>query len=88
MHRFSDIISKITKASKTVGADEIATFCDLSMIISQKSNQISDIILLDIVVAILSDAVDLINTHIKYLQKSGGRTLDAPVTTKAFVTRL
>ena len=55
--------------------------------IGYKSSQTKDIPLLNVVVAILFDAVDLLRGMVTSLQSGNSKTLDG-LSTKAFATRL
>ena len=87
LETFGQVIDRIMGAAKTVGADEVATFCELGKAIGYKSSQISDPALLEVVVAVLFDAQHLTRmmvNQIKTGEDAGLKTLN----TQAFVTRL
>ncbi|MBC7712525.1 MAG: hypothetical protein H7177_04275 [Rhizobacter sp.] len=87
LEKFGQVIDRIMGAAKSIGASEIATFCELGKVIGYKSSQIKDIPLIEVVVAILFDSLDLLRkmvTAIRLGTDSGMKNLN----TKAFVTRL
>lgn len=87
LEQFGQVIDRIMGAAKSIGADEVATFCELGKIIGYKSSQIKDPALLEVVVAILFDSHDLLLrmiNQIKTGQDNGLKSLN----TQAFVTRL
>ncbi len=84
---FGQLIDRIMGAAKSIGADEIAHFCELGKIIGYKSSQTSDIPLLNVVIAILFDTVDLLNKMLEKLNNGDTNPLKS-LNTKAFVTRL
>ena len=77
----------IMGSAQTIGAEEISRFCELGKVIGYKSSQTKDIPLLNVVVAILFDAVDLLRGMVTSLQSGNSKTLDG-LSTKAFATRL
>ncbi len=87
LEKFGQIIDRIMGAAKSIGATEIATFCELGKIIGYKSSQIKDIPLIEVVVAILFDSLDLLRKMIKSL-RDGNDQIMKNLNTKAFVTRL
>lgn len=87
LEQFGQIIDRIMGAAKSIGASEIATFCELGKTIGYKSSQINDIPLIEVVVAILFDTVHLLRKMITAL-KVGNDSSMANLNTKAFVTRL
>jgi chemotaxis protein histidine kinase CheA len=87
LEEFGQVIDRIMGAARTVGADEIATFCELGKAIGYKSSQTKDEALLEVVVAVLFDAQHLIKLMVNQLktgQDSGLKSLN----TQAFATRL
>ena len=87
LEKFGQIIDRIMGAAKSIGATEIATFCELGKIIGYKSSQINDIPLIEVVVAILFDSLDLLRKMIKSLRDGNDQSMKN-LNTKAFVTRL
>ena len=87
LEKFGQIIDRIMGAAKSIGAHEIATFCELGKIIGYKSSQIKDIPLIEVVVAVLFDSLDLLRKMIKSL-RDGNDDVMKNLNTKAFVTRL
>ena len=87
LEQFGQIIDRVMGAAKSIGADEIATFCELGKVIGYKSSQTDDLPLLNVVVAVLFDAVDLLEKMVEKLQTGSEKQLEG-LNTKAFVSRL
>ena len=87
LEQFGQVIDLIMGAAKSIGADEIATFCDLGKAIGYKSSQIKDVALLEVVAAILFDAHDLLGRMVDQLKTGNDNGLKS-LNTQAFVTRL
>jgi len=87
LENFGQVIDRIMGAAKSIGATEIATFCELGKVIGYKSSQIKDIPLIEVVVAILYDSVDMLR-KMNLSLKAGNNTSMNKLNTKAFVTRL
>lgn len=87
LEKFGQVIDRIMGAAKSIGADEIAIFCDLGKAIGYKSSQIRDVALLEVVVAILFDAHDLLGRMVDQLKTGNDNGLKS-MNTQAFVTRL
>jgi chemotaxis protein histidine kinase CheA len=87
LEKFGQVIDRIMGAAKSIGATEIATFCELGKIIGYKSSQIKDIPLIEVVVAILFDSIDLLRKMNESLREGNDRLM-AKLNTKAFTTRL
>ena len=87
LEKFGQVIDRIMGAAKSIGAMEIATFCELGKVIGYKSSQIVDIPLVEVVVAVLLDAVELLRKMITAL-RVGDHNSMTNLNTKAFVTRL
>ncbi len=87
LENFGQMIDRIMGAAKSIGATEIATFCELGKIIGYKASQTIDVPLLNVVIAILFDTVDLLEKMISKLQ-TGNATPLRGLNTDAFVTRL
>lgn len=87
LEKFGQIIDRIMGAAKSIGASEIATFCELGKVIGYKSSQVNDIPLIEVVVAILFDTVHLLRKMITALKEGNDKSM-ANLNTKAFVTRL
>ncbi len=87
LENFGQIIDRVMGAAKSIGADEIATFCELGKLIGYKSSQTDDAPLLNVVVAILFDTIDLLNKMITKLKTGDAKPLHA-LNTEAFVSRL
>jgi len=87
LEKFGQVIDRIMGAAKSIGATEIATFCELGKMIGYKSSQIKDLPLIEVVVAILFDSLDMLRKMNQSL-KAGNDTSMNKLNTKAFVTRL
>ena len=87
LENFGQIIDRVMGAARSIGADEIATFCELGKTIGYKSSQIDDISLLNIVVAVLFDAVDILIKMVDQLKTGNPHSLEG-LSTEAFVSRL
>ena len=84
---FGQIIDRVMGTAQSIGATEIATFCELGKIIGYKSSQTDDAPLLNVVAAILFDAVDMLRKMIQNLQNKDNASLQS-LNTQAFVKRL
>ena len=84
---FGQVIDRIMGAAKSIGANEIATFCELGKLIGYKSSQIKDILLIEVVVAILFDSLDMLRKMNQSLKSGNNKTMNN-LNTKVFVTRL
>lgn len=87
LEKFGQMIDRIMGAAKSIGATEIATFCELGKVIGYKSSQTREVPLLEVVIAILGDTVDMLRKMIKALKLGDDRCLNK-LNSKAFVTRL
>jgi chemotaxis protein histidine kinase CheA len=87
LEKYGQKIDRIMGAAKSIGATEIATFCELGKVIGYKSSQTREIPLLEVVVAILGDTIDMLRKMIKALKLGDDQCLNK-LNTKAFVTRL
>ncbi|MBL6989257.1 MAG: hypothetical protein ISR65_05745 [Bacteriovoracaceae bacterium] len=85
--QFAQLIDGIRGSAKSIGALELVQLCELTKAIGQKSSQISDAPLLNVVVAILFDTVDLLNNMISNLQEGHSHIL-ADTDTDAYANRL
>ena len=74
-------------AAKSIGAKEVAQFCELGKLIGYKSSQISDVPLIEVVIAILFDSVHMLRKMIRAL-RDGNNSCMNKLNTKAFATRL
>ena len=68
MEEFGQIIDRIMGAAKTMGANDIATLCELGKTIGYKASQTRNAPLLEIVVAILFDTIDILNKIINNIE--------------------
>lgn len=87
LERFGQIIDRIMGAAKSIGATEIATFCELGKTIGYKSSQVRDIPLLEVVVAVLFDSLDMLRKMNDSLRAGNNASMNK-LNTRAFVTRL
>lgn len=87
LEKFGQVIDRIMGAAKSIGADEIAKFCELGKLIGYKSSQISDIPLIEVVVAVLFDAVHMLRKMNQSLRDGNNNCMNK-LNTKAFGTRL
>ncbi|MCK5883340.1 MAG: hypothetical protein KAG61_06610 [Bacteriovoracaceae bacterium] len=87
LEMFGQVIDRVMGAAKSIGATEIANFCELGKIIGYKSSQTSEEALLNIVVAVLFDTVDLLRKMLSELKTGNGQTI-GKLSTDAFATRL
>lgn len=87
LEKFGQVIDRIMGAAKSIGANEIATFCELGKVIGYKSSQIKDIPLIEVVVAILFDSLEILRKMVTALKEGNERSM-TKLNTKAFVTRL
>ena len=87
LENFGQIIDRVMGAARSVGAEEVATFCELGKTIGYKSSQVNDEALIEVVTAILFDSVDLLRKMIDQIKTGKAHALGG-LNTKAFVTRL
>jgi chemotaxis protein histidine kinase CheA len=87
LEKFGQIIDRIMGAAKSIGASEIATFCELGKVIGYKSSQIKDLPLIEVVVAVLFDSLHMLRKMNQSLREGSEKSM-GKLNTKAFVTRL
>lgn len=87
LEKFGQVIDRIMGAAKSIGASEIATFCELGKVIGYKSSQIYDVPLIEVVVAILFDSLHMLRKMTQALLAGNEKCMDK-LNTKAFATRL
>jgi chemotaxis protein histidine kinase CheA len=87
LEKFGQIIDRIMGAAKSIGASEIAKFCELGKLIGYKSSQINDVPLIEVVVAILFDSLHMLRKMTQALRLGNDKCMDK-LNTKAFATRL
>jgi len=87
LEKFGQIIDRVMGSAQTIGAEEISRFCELGKVIGYKSSQTTDSPLLNVVIAIMFDAVDLLRGMVTSLESGNSKTLNG-LSTKAFATRL
>ena len=87
LEKFGQVIDRIMGAARSVGAEDVAIFCELGKTIGYKSSQIKDAALLEVVIAILFDAVEILKKMISKIQTKEDHGLKT-INTDAFATRL
>lgn len=87
LEKFGQIIDRIMGAARSFNAQEIADFCELGKVIGYKAGQTDDTALLKVVVAILFDAIYLLDKMVVSLRTGDSKVLHC-LNTKAFATRL
>jgi chemotaxis protein histidine kinase CheA len=87
LEKYGQVIDRVMGAAKTIGADKIGTICELGKIIGYKSSQVKEEALLNIVVAVLFDANEILKKMNKQLEAGKGIDLKN-INTEAFVSRL
>jgi chemotaxis protein histidine kinase CheA len=87
LEKFGQIIDRIMGAAKSIGAQEISTFCELGKVIGYKSSQIKDVPLLEVVVAVLFDSLHMLRKMNQSLREGHDQSMNK-LNTKAFSTRL
>lgn len=87
LEKFGQIIDRIMGAAKSIGASEIALFCELGKVIGYKSSQVKEIPLIEVVVAILFDSLHMLRKMVTALKEGNDKSM-ANLNTKAFATRL
>ncbi|WP_372654848.1 hypothetical protein [Halobacteriovorax sp.] len=87
LEQFGQIIDRVMGSAKTIGADEIATFCELGKAIGYKSSQVNDRALLEVVCAIMFDSLELLKKMILQIKEGNSSSFEETSST-AFVTRL
>jgi len=87
LENFGQVIDRIMGAAKSIGATEIAMFCELGKVIGYKSSQVKDVPLVEVVVAVLFDSIDMLRKMIKSLRDGNDKSMNK-LNTKAFATRL
>lgn len=87
LEKFGQIIDRIMGAAKSLGLDEMGKICELGKAIGYKSGQVEDIKLLEIVCAILFDAIDLLKNMNSTLIKKDESSFKS-INTAPFLSRL
>lgn len=87
LEKFGQVIDRIMGAAKSIGAQEIAQFCELGKLIGYKSSQVQDIPLIEVVVGVLFDAVHMLRKMNLALRNGNDKCMNN-LNTKAFGTRL
>ncbi len=87
LEKFGQVIDGMMGAAKSLEIKILGTFCELGKAIGYKASQIEDEQLIAIVVAVLIDALGIIETLVGKLEK--GETLEMKdISAEAFMTRL
>jgi chemotaxis protein histidine kinase CheA len=84
---FGQIIDRMMGAAKSLEIHSMGTFCELGKSIGYKASQVEDENLLSIVVAVLFDTVEILETLVNKLEKVENLELKE-ISTDAFVSRL
>lgn len=87
LEKFGQVIDRIMGAAKSIGATEMAAFCELGKVIGYKSSQIKDVPLIEVVVAILFDSILLLRKMNQALRDGNDRSMKM-LNTNTFATRL
>ena len=87
LEKFGQVIDRIMGAAKSIGASEIALFCELGKVIGYKSSQVKEIPLIEVVVAILFDSLHMLRKMVTALNEGNDKSM-TNLNTKAFATRL
>lgn len=84
---FGQVIDRMMGAAKSLEINMLGNFCELGKTIGYKASQVDDENLLSIVVAILFDAVEILDNLVKKLENSEPLEIKE-ISTDAFVSRL
>jgi hypothetical protein len=87
LEKFGQVIDRIMGAAKSIGAIEMAAFCELGKVIGYKSSQIKDVPLIEVVVAILFDSILLLRKMNQALRDGNDHSMKM-LNTHTFATRL
>ena len=85
--KFGQVIDRMMGAAKSLEIATIGTFCELGKIVGYKASQVDDENLLSIVVAVLFDAVDILEVLLGKL-KAGEDLALKEISADAFISRL
>ena len=88
LETFGQVIDRVMGAAKSIGAQDIANFCELGKVIGYKSSQSNDPALVEVVTAVLFDAVDLLNKMVKGIKDGNTDQTMKNLSPTAFITRL
>jgi chemotaxis protein histidine kinase CheA len=87
LEAFGQVIDRMMGAAKSLEINSMATFCELGKAIGYKASQVNEAGLISIVVAVLIDAVEILDTLLGKLEK--GEVLELKeISTDAFISRL
>ena len=87
MEQFGQVVDRIMGAAKSIGADEVGKYTELLKLIGYKSSQSEDDKLIDVTVAVLFDATDLVKKMIQKIEKNDAKYMEN-MNTEAFSKRL
>ncbi|MCT4642992.1 MAG: hypothetical protein N4A33_11940 [Bacteriovoracaceae bacterium] len=87
LEEFGQVIDRVMGAAKSLGAQNIGTYCELGKIVSYKSSQTKDVKMLEIVAAVLFDTVDILKSMVKNVRSSKEEIVQG-ISLDAFATRL
>jgi len=84
---FGQVIDRMMGAAKSLEISTMGTFCELGKAIGYKASQVEEESLVSIVVAVLIDTVEILDTLLGKLER--GETLEIKeISTDAFISRL
>ena len=87
LEQFGQIIDRIMGAAKSIDAEKTGNFCELGKIVSYKASQTDDMKLLEIVTAVLFDTLDILNSLLENIEKSGEEKVEG-INLETFANRL
>ncbi len=87
LEEFGQVIDRVMGAAKSVDADQTGMYCELGKTISYKASQSMDKALLDIVVAVLFDTVEILQSMNKSIASEKIEKVSG-INLEAFGTRL
>lgn len=87
LEEFGQVIDRVMGAAKSVDAHQTGMYCELGKTISYKASQSMDKALLDIVLAVLFDTVEILQTMNKNIMSKKEESVSG-INLEAFGTRL
>ena len=87
LEEFGQIIDRVMGAAKSVDAHQTGVYCELGKTISYKASQSMDKALLDIVLAVLFDTVEILQTMNKNIMSKKEESVSG-INLEAFASRL
>lgn len=87
LEAFGQVIDRMMGAAKSLEIHTMSTFCELGKAIGYKASQVEEESLISIVVAVLIDSVEIIETLMGKLERSEPLELKE-ISTDAFISRL